>query len=164
MIREVTRHDVDKLASLIQQVERESDFMLFEADERIITPEQQLKRIESMQNEENSTIIVAEVDHQLVGYLVAIGGSANRNKYSVYIVIGVLSEFAGQGVGTKMFEALLNWAVKQKIHRLELTVMKHNVRAVALYKKMGFEIEGIKRDSLYLNGKFVDEYYMGRII
>ena len=27
---------------------------------------------------------------------------------------------------------------------LELTVMAHNERAIRLYKKMGFEIEGIK--------------------
>ncbi|WP_392396641.1 MULTISPECIES: GNAT family N-acetyltransferase [Paenibacillus] len=41
--------------------------------------------------------------------------------------------------------------------------MVPNERAAALYKKMGFEIEGVKRNSIRMDGKYVDEYYMGKI-
>jgi RimJ/RimL family protein N-acetyltransferase len=40
--------------------------------------------------------------------------------------------------------------------------MVHNEAAVSLYKKMGFEIEGIKKKSLNIEGKYLDEYYMGK--
>lgn len=42
--------------------------------------------------------------------------------------------------------------------------MTHNVRGIALYKKSGFEIEGIKKKSLIVGGEGVDEYYMSKII
>jgi ribosomal protein S18 acetylase RimI-like enzyme len=135
-IREITKDDASNLVNLIQQVEKDSDFMLFEPDERNITPEQQLKRIEAMQQEKNSTIFVEEDDNRLVGYMVVIGGFENRNKHSVYLVIGVLKKFSGQGIGTKLFEKLQEWAAQYKVHRLELTVMKHNERAISLYKKI----------------------------
>lgn len=56
------------------------------------------------------------------------------------------------------------WALENTITRLELTVMTHNERAVRLYKKMGFKIEGLKEKSLIVDGKYVDEYYMGKIL
>jgi RimJ/RimL family protein N-acetyltransferase len=163
-IREITRDDASNFASLTQQVEKESDFMLFEPGERKITPEQQFKRIEAIEQEENSTIFIVEETNKLVAYMVVIGGFASRNKHSAYLVIGVLKEFSGRGIGTKLFEKLHKWTIEHKIHRLELTVMNHNERAISLYKKVGFEIEGIKRHSLFINGNYIDEYYMAKLV
>ncbi|OAO80482.1 hypothetical protein A0O32_1432 [Anoxybacillus flavithermus] len=42
--------------------------------------------------------------------------------------------------------------------------MTQNQAGIALYKKMGFEIEGIKKHSLLVNGRFMDEYYMAKIL
>ena len=42
--------------------------------------------------------------------------------------------------------------------------MKHNVRAIGLYQKFGFEIEGMKKDSLLIDGQYVDEYLMGLVL
>ncbi|WP_312472051.1 hypothetical protein [Neobacillus sp.] len=47
VVREARVTDADKLVRLIQQVETESEFMLMEAGERQMTPEQQGQRIES---------------------------------------------------------------------------------------------------------------------
>jgi RimJ/RimL family protein N-acetyltransferase len=100
----------------------------------------------------------------LAGYLSAIGGRFARDRHAAYIVIGILDRFTGMGIGTTLFEKLEDWAKGHGIHRLELSVMIHNQRAVALYKKMGFDVEGIKRDSLLVDGAYVDEYYMSRLI
>ena len=93
-----------------------------------------------------------------------MGGNAKRNKHSVYLVIGILAQYRGLGIGTKLFEQLEKWAKEQNIHRLELTVVTRNEAGLRLYKKMGFEIEGTKRHSLYIDGKFVDEYYMSKLL
>ncbi len=42
--------------------------------------------------------------------------------------------------------------------------MTYNTAGIALYKKMGFEIEGTKRNSLFIDGKYVDEYYMSKLL
>ena len=50
------------------------------------------------------------------------------------------------------------------MHGLELTVMTHNTAGIALYKKQGFAIEGTKRHSLLINGQFIDEFYMSKLL
>ncbi|MFJ7725253.1 GNAT family N-acetyltransferase [Neobacillus sp. NPDC097160] len=164
IVREIKVSDAENLVELIRQVEEKSEFMLMEAGERKITIEQQRTRIETMKKSENSTIFVAEEDDKLTGYLFAIGGTAKRTKHSVYLVVGILKDYRGQGIGTKLFARLEEWARERKLHRLELTTVTRNEPGLALYKKMGFEIEGTKKDSLFINGEFVDEYYMSKLL
>jgi len=45
-----------------------------------------------------------------------------------------------------------------------LTVMEANEKAIALYKNLGFEIEGIRKGSLKVNGDFINELYMAKLI
>lgn len=165
IVREIEVSDAEGLSCLTQQVEASSAYMLWEAGERESTIEQQKKMIDDVKTSRNSMIFVAEnKNKELVGYLFAIGGKANRNRHSVYIVIGILKDFQGQGIGRKLFIALEKWALTQAVHRLELTVVTKNQAGVKLYQKMGFEIEGTKRNSLFINHEFVDEYYMSKMI
>ncbi|WP_010531391.1 GNAT family N-acetyltransferase [Lentibacillus jeotgali] len=48
--------------------------------------------------------------------------------------------------------------------RLELTVIKDNMKAVKLYQKMGFQIEGEKVHSLIIDGQPANEYYMYKLV
>ncbi|PIC57965.1 GNAT family N-acetyltransferase [Sporosarcina sp. P12(2017)] len=165
ILREIENSDAEKLSNLIQQVEASSEYMLWEAGEREIEDERQKKMIERMKDSNNFTILVAEnKNNELVGYLFAIGVDAKRNKHSAYIVVGISENYRGQGVGSKLFKELEQWATQHSIRRLELTVVTGNQAGLSLYKKMGFEVEGIKRHSLFINDEFVDEYYMAKII
>jgi RimJ/RimL family protein N-acetyltransferase len=163
-IREVMESDAECFGLLIQEVESSTNFMLFGPGEREINPERQLNMIRSFKEEPNSTIFVCECEKELVGYLIAKGGFAERNRHSAYLVIGILEKYRGKGIGTSLFEKLHKWANEKQIHRLELTVMAHNVHAIALYKKMGFEVEGTKRNSLKINNEYVDEYFMSMLL
>jgi len=138
--------------------------MLLEPGERKTTLEEQRTQIEILLRQENQTIFVAEQDKHLIGYLAASGGTFKPNRYSAYLVIGILQASTGQGIGTQLFQSLEDWAKQQHIHRLELTVMTHNTVGIALYKKQGFAIEGTKRHSLLINGQYVDEFYMSKLL
>ena len=126
--------------------------------------EEQRDQINNLLRQENQTIFVAEQDNQFVGYLEATGGTFKRNRHSAYLVIGILQAFAGQGIGTQLFQRMEEWARQKHIHRLELTVMAHNTAGIALYKKQGFAIEGARRHSLLINGQFVDEFSMAKLL
>ena len=164
IIREVITKDAEKLAILMQQVDHNSQYMLWEAGERNIPTENQIKMIEGIKNKDNSTILVAEAEKELIGYMFILGGGARRQRHTAYIVVGILEEHRGKGIGTRLFSEMNEWASDNNIHRLELTVVIDNKAGVALYKKMGFEIEGIKKDSLLINDRFYDEYYMVKIL
>lgn len=86
-----------------------------------------------------------------------------RIKHTAYIVVGIREAHRGKGIGTKFFSELDLWAKENLISRLELTVMCPNVIAKHLYEKNGFEIEGIKKKSMLVDGVYVDEFYMAKL-
>lgn len=163
-IREIEVSDVEQWSTLLQHVEAESAYMLWEAGERNVEMTGLLNMIEQFRQSDNSTILVAVKDDELIGYVLARGGNARRNKHSAYIVTGVLKQHRGQGIGTRLFNRLEEWAVSRGVTRLELTVVTQNVNGLSLYEKAGYNIEGTKKNSLIINGEFVDEYYMARIL
>ncbi|MDQ0258025.1 RimJ/RimL family protein N-acetyltransferase [Evansella vedderi] len=164
-IREIRTSDADSFLEVNHQLDNETSFMLYEPGERKTTVEKQKIMLERVSKEKTSNIWVLENDvGKLVGYLALFGQTLQRNSHSAYIVVGIIEDYQGQGLGKKLFIQMEEWAKEKGIHRLELTVMKHNYKALQLYLKMGFEIEGVKRDSLKVNGEYVDEYYLSKLI
>ncbi|WP_371018179.1 GNAT family N-acetyltransferase [Pseudalkalibacillus sp. JSM 102089] len=163
-IRQISPDDAEAFVKLIKGVESDSPFMLFEDGERKTTIAEQRERIEKMESDRHSRIFVAENAGELIGYLIAVGGQAKRNQHSAYVVIGIEEEYRGQGVGSELFIELEKWAVTQNLHRLELNVVTRNEGGLALYRKAGFEVEGLKRHSLFIADEFVDEYYMSKLL
>lgn len=164
IIREIRVDDAAEFIALIKEVEAKSSFMLMEPGERKTTPEQQAKQLERIEKQSNATILAAEEHGKLIGYLLAMGGTVKKTKHSAYLAIGILEDFRGRGIGSALFEHIEDWALKNKISRLELTTVIENQAGVALYKKSGFEIEGVKRNSLMINGKLYDEYFMSKLL
>ncbi len=103
-------------------------------------------------------------DDKIVGYIRAERGKYRRVFHTAYIVVGILRDYSGKGIGTRLFENLDKWAGENGVRRLELTVECHNHAARHLYEKSGFKIEGIRAGSMLVDGNFVDEYYMAKIL
>lgn len=163
-IRQVEQTDQQLFALLLETIDAESEFMLFEKNERKVSQEQAEKMISTFQNSINSTLLIAEIAQKLVGYIMASGGKVTKNKHTAYLVLGVLQDYSGKGIGTKLMKATEEWAKQVGVTRLELTTMVHNEAALALYKKMGFEVEGLKRRSFVIDDKSVDEYYLAKLL
>ena len=164
-IREIRLEDAEKLLKLSQQVDNETKFLMLELNERESTAAETETRIQAILDKENTTLLVAEnSDGELVGFLVADGGEFLRIKHRLYMGIAILQAYTGQGIGTKLFEAMEAWAREHGIHRIELTVMAHNKIAIGLYKKMGYQIEGRRVHSMLIDGQYVDEFYIGKVL
>ncbi|MFH1653948.1 MAG: GNAT family protein [Pseudomonadota bacterium] len=163
-IRGIDIDDAGNFLNLCRMLDEETTFMMLEPEERTTSVDKQRDLIQAALDTDNLTIIVAEVDKMLVGYVSAYGGIYKRNHHSAYVVAGIVSEYAGQGITTKLFGELDKWAIDQNIHRLELAVQVYNEKAYNLYKKAGFEVEGMKKDALFIKGAYVDEYIMAKLI
>ncbi|WP_333473049.1 GNAT family N-acetyltransferase [Crassaminicella thermophila] len=163
MIRKIKEDDAGMFLNMLKRLDNETKNMMFEPGERKTTVDEIKADIRNLYHS-NSLILVAEENGEIVGFLSAERGFANRIKHSAYIVIGILNDYRGKGIGTKLFEELEKWANEKNITRLELTVMLHNERGIRLYEKMGFKIEGIKERSLIVDGEYIDEYYMAKLM
>ncbi len=77
--------------------------------------------------------------------------------------IGVLAPYRGQGVGKALMKTALQNAKLKGLTRIELTVREHNLSAIALYKKLGFEQEGVHKNAVYIDGKYENHISMARL-
>ncbi|HFU7072403.1 GNAT family N-acetyltransferase [Bacillus cereus] len=164
MIREIEIEDAASFLQLSKQLDEETKFMLYEPGERKTTAEQQEKMIHRFMENEYATIFVAVEDERIVGFILVNGNNIQRKRHVASIVIGILQEYSGRGIGTRLFKEVEKWAKLHDVWRLELTVMAHNTRAQALYKKAGFEKEGVKKATLIIDGKGIDEYEMAKLL
>ena len=77
--------------------------------------------------------------------------------------MGILPAYRGQGIGARLLRAATTGAAERGIARIEFEVRADNSRALALYEKSGFIREGIVRDAVFVDGRYVDAIAMAMI-
>ena len=80
----------------------------------------------------------------------------NRSAIS-HVLIGE-HDYWGRGYATEATKLLLEYAfLELGLNRVEALVLKSNLGSIRMHKKCGYVEEGIKRHSVYKNGKFQDQ-------
>ncbi|MCZ6672615.1 MAG: GNAT family protein [Verrucomicrobia bacterium] len=77
------------------------------------------------------------------------------------ILIGKRQEW-GKGLGTRVTQAVLDFGfIHLNLQRIYLYVLCSNLRAIAVYRKLGFQEEGVLRRHQYRDGEYQDVMVMG---
>ncbi len=164
MIRSVKISDAKMLLELMYKLDNETKFMMLEPCERSTTLAQQQDIIQSFLASQTKVMLVVEIDQKVVGFVAGIGNTTNRNKHAMHCVMGIQHGHCGQGLGAQLLNQLESWASDHHFTRIELTVMAHNKRAIKLYNGHGFEVEGTERNSLLVDGEYISELYMSKLL
>ncbi|MBI1277900.1 MAG: GNAT family N-acetyltransferase [Anaerolineaceae bacterium] len=111
---------------------------------------------------DNSCFLIAITPAgEVIGVCGFQGGKRKAVRHQGGLGISVNIEWRDKGVGTALMRRLIDWAKNTGIiTRMELTVMAHNTRAIHVYEKLGFQIEGRQRAALFKDGAYVDVYMM----
>jgi ribosomal protein S18 acetylase RimI-like enzyme len=80
--------------------------------------------------------------------------------HSRHFGMGVRHDYRGMGIGTRLLRAALDKARANALERIDLEVYASNHRAIELYKKAGFVVEGIKKRGRKLDGVYEDIVFM----
>jgi ribosomal protein S18 acetylase RimI-like enzyme len=78
--------------------------------------------------------------------------------------IGILPAWRGRGLGRRLMERALQAARTFPLARVELSVRADNDRAIALYRKIGFEVEGRRRRTTLVDGVYYDDIIMALLL
>lgn len=74
----------------------------------------------------------------------------------------IAPDMSGQGYGTQALHTLTGFCFQELgLHRVGLVVREDNVRAIAVYKRLGFVLEGCERDAVWSEGRWVSFLHMG---
>lgn len=158
--------EAQALIDYMKEVDCETRFLAREPGEFAFTVEQEVAFISSLSEDQNSQLLIAEIDGQIVANC-SVGIVMNNLRYLHRAALGisVRESYWGQGIGTILMKECINWCIVHSVEQLELEVITQNVRAIELYKKLGFEKYGTKKNALkYSDGTYADEYYMIKFI
>ncbi len=97
---------------------------------------------------------------KVVGWCDVVPKSRPVHAHVGVLGMALLPEFRGQGVGERLMRQTLEAARAFGLHRVELTVREDNKNATALYEKIGFEIEGLMRNAMKVDGVYENTYLM----
>ena len=78
--------------------------------------------------------------------------------------MGLLPEFRGYGLGNGLIRQTLAAARDFGLNRVELSGRENNEGAIALYKRVGFEIEGLQRNATKVDGAYENVVLMAILL
>ena len=112
----------------------------------------------------NSVFLLAILDNKIVGQLDFQGGWHPKKRHAGGISVSTHRDYRGHGIGTRLVESLFEWVSSNPIvTRVELEVLSNNQRALDLYTRLGFTVEGTKKGAVIVDGKPVDNILMARM-
>jgi RimJ/RimL family protein N-acetyltransferase len=164
-IRPATLDDAAGILALDAAMAREPDVQVpFDPDE-VRTLDQQRKRLEGFVGSDQLDL-VAEVQGLIVGEVGLARWTRLRAGAHVRTLwIGVTRAWRGHGLGRALMEEALAWArARPEISRIELTVFAENERAITMYRRFGFEIEGTRRRVMRKDGRWIDDHVMALML
>jgi len=159
-LREIEREDIPIINSWRA---KKSLIDYLGAPFRYINKEVDYKWYEYYMNNRDKNIRCSILDEndKLVGLVSLTNIDRLNQKAEFHIMIGDQND-RGKGIGSFATNEILKHAFyDMNLNRIELSVLKNNLRAINFYKKIGFKEEGINRQAIYKNGEFVDVIIMG---
>jgi RimJ/RimL family protein N-acetyltransferase len=85
-------------------------------------------------------------------------------KHVGFFAMMVLQDYWGRGLGRRLLEIMFEHASEKGVTRIEATVRSKNERAIKLYERHGFAIEGLRRSSALIDGQYHDELFIAKLL
>jgi RimJ/RimL family protein N-acetyltransferase len=162
LIREAMVHDARDVLDYIQDISGESDFLSFGPGEFELSEAEEEDFLRRCRDSDNQLYIVGLIADRIVSTLVFSAGRRPRVRHSGEFSMSVRQPYWGLGIGSLMLDTLVEWARATRIvTKIDLRVRTDNQRAITLYKRKGFVIEGTIRRAIFLDGEYFDHNWMG---
>jgi RimJ/RimL family protein N-acetyltransferase len=166
LIRTASPQDALSLLEVRRSVVEEGQYTLTEPDEFTTTAGDVRQAIEEHLEKPGCLYLVAGLGRRVVGLLRFSNGRHRRTAHAGTLMVLVQAGHRDKGIGTALLQSLIDWATENPlIEKLTLAVFSTNHRAIALYRKLGFQEEGrCPRDMKLADGTYIDSVLMYRFV
>lgn len=103
---------------------------------------------------------VVDVGDEFAGIVELVSIDYIHRNCEIQIII--TDRFSGQGLAQQALQKGIDYAFHTlNMYKVYLWVDVHNDKAVHIYNKLGFTIEGTIKQQFFAGGKYHDSYFMG---
>ena len=162
IIREASKEDGKLMIDFYNVVGGETDFLSFGKNEFIKNLPDYEVSLDAIKKEDNSIILLVEIDNKIIGIASINSSPKVRFKHVGEFGIVISQQYCELGLGRILIDYLIAWANANGItKKISLVTSESNYRAMELYKKVGFVVEGILIKDNYVNGLYGNTIIMG---
>jgi ribosomal protein S18 acetylase RimI-like enzyme len=161
VISRASLDDAEAIIKYLNSVGGESDFLTFGFNEFWLSVDEERKVILDTLAHEINLMLVAKVDNIIVAQLFVQRSNKERLRHIGEISLSVSRAYWGKSIGLQLMLDAIEWAKKKNISKLQLQVRCDNDRAIRLYQKLGFSIDGKIHRALKIGSLYFDEHLMG---
>lgn len=163
--RRAQESDAQKIVDFYNFVGGETSYLSFEKDEYPLDVEAQIESIRALEGNQANIMLMAMDGEEIAGIATINSTHKIKARHDGELGIVVAKKYQGQGIGTELIRQLIEWARGNGVTtRISLDTRADNVKAVELYMKFGFIVEGCRKNSTLLDGKYYDLYVMGMML
>lgn len=158
-IHQVTVREAEPFHALLVALSAEGRY-LSSFGQDVVPIAEQRQRIAKLAA--NQAIFVAQYDGAFVAYLGVWGGRQTSNRHCGRMTVAVLQSHQRQGIAHNLLLSALGiWHIIAGIRRLEATCREDNHAALQWYLNHKFTIEGKRVASIFEDGRYINEIYLG---
>ena len=155
-IRKATASDAENILEYCKIVGGETDNLTFGSEGISITVAKEQEYLESILHSDKQLYLIAVSNNEVVGTAVFSSYAKPRLAHRGELSISVKKSMWGKRIATQFMDEILYFAKNTAhIEIISLEVRSDNERAIALYKKFGFETVGTFDGFMKINGKDV---------
>nr|WP_239525357.1 GNAT family protein [Marinitoga litoralis] len=160
------KSDSNNLIEFYEKIFENSETLATQYDEFDKTSKDFEKIIDLSKKNYGLRILVAKNKNSIVGNCDIFWNiSRKRLEKTAKLGVSVLEDFRNIGIATTLINNHITWCIENpNIHRLELEVFSNNSKAISLYEKLGFSIEGKRKEAAFINSQYYDIIVMGYIV
>ena len=160
-IRRAEPRDAAELVELARTVGAEAEgWLITNGDWRSAGDERRYLR--AIRRSPHAAVFIAEDGDRIIGRLSISRDPHPASRHVADLGLMVSVGHRRRGAGAALMRAAEDWAASVGVSKIELHVFPHNTPALALYEKLGYQREGLRRRHYRRGTQFVDAILMAK--
>lgn len=162
-IRSIRPEEGEALSAFLTKVYGQTRFMLRTSEDPVLSAEKATALLDQIQANNTGVYLGAYVEGRLCGIASLYVAGENLHRVAHRCCLGMACDEAvwGQGIGSRLMEAMIDVAQRVGYEQMELEVLTDNDAAFHLYEKFGFKVFGTRPHAMKdSDGTYHDEHLM----
>lgn len=153
-LRAVEKEDMEFLREMINDPEMESNVVGWSFP---VSKYEQEKWFENQVQNKKDIRYIVEVDGNRIG-LITITNIDWKNRKACHGIKLYSDEVRGKGYATDAVITIMKYAFEElQLNKLYSTILEYNIPSMNLYKKCGWSVDGVLRESTFKGNQYVNE-------